>query len=70
MQNPILQALRQSPPQSNPLAMVARFKEFARGMTPEHAKQLVEEKLRTGEMSQAQFEQLKSQAQDFMRLLQ
>lgn len=70
MQNPILQALRQSPPQSNPLAMVAKFKEFARGMTPDRAKQLVEEKLRTGEMSQAQFEQLKSQAQDFMRLLQ
>lgn len=39
-------------------------------MTPERAKQLVEEKLRTGEMSQAQFEQLKSQAEEFMRFLQ
>lgn len=50
--------------------MVAKFKEFARNMTPERAKQLVEEKLRTGEMSQAQFEQLKSQAEEFMRFLQ
>lgn len=53
----------------NPLAMIAEFRKFAQGMTPEKAQQQVQQFLSSGRMSQAQFEQLKQQADEFMKFL-
>ena len=49
--------------------MIAEFKKFAKGMTPQQAEQEVKELLSSGKMSQAQFEQLKKQAQQFIQFL-
>jgi hypothetical protein len=44
--------------------MIAEFKKFlSSGITPEKAKQTLMEKIKSGEMSQEQFEQLKAHAQ-------
>lgn len=72
MTNPMIQFLRQSPQgqvQNNPLAMVTEFRKFASGMTPEAAKKRVEQLLASGQMSKAQFDQLKQQAEDFAKFL-
>ena len=59
-----------SPRQSNnPLAMVAEFRKFAAGMTPQKAQQQIQEMLADGRMSQDQFQQLQRQAQEFARFL-
>lgn len=69
MTNPMSQFLRQSQPQkqqvNNPLAMLSEFRKFAARMTPEGAKQQVEQLLSSGEMTQEQFQQLKQQAPAF-----
>lgn len=49
--------------------MIAEFKKFAKGMTPQQAEQEVNKLLQSGHMSQAQFEQLKQQAQSFLSFL-
>jgi hypothetical protein len=49
--------------------MIAEFKKFAQGMTPQKAEQEINRLLQSGQMSQQQFEQLKEQAQDFMQFL-
>jgi hypothetical protein len=54
---------------NNPLAMIAEFRKFAQGMTSEKAQQQVQQFLSSGRMSQAQFEQLKQQADEFMKFL-
>lgn len=54
---------------NNPLQMLAEFKKFARGMTPQKAEQEINRLLQSGQMSQQQFEQLKEQAQTFMQFL-
>jgi hypothetical protein len=54
---------------NNPIAMIAEFRKFAQGMTPEKAQQQVQQFLSSGRMSQAQFEQLKQQADEFMKFL-
>lgn len=51
---------------SNPLQMIAEFKRFASGMTPQQAEQEVNRLLQSGQMSKDQFEQLKQQAKFFM----
>ena len=56
-------------PQRNPLQMIAEFKKFAKGMTPQQAEQEVNKLLQSGQMSKSQFEQLKQQAQQFMQFL-
>ena len=73
MANPLLASLqKQTAPQqpANPLQMLAEFRRFASGITPQQAQAKVEELLQSGQMSQEQFESLKKQAQDFMALLQ
>ena len=55
--------------QSNPLAMMQEFQKFRRSITPEGAKQRVQELLQSGKMSQQQFEQLQQQAQMFSQFL-
>lgn len=72
MANPLLASLqKQTAPQqpANPLQMLAEFRRFASGITPQQAQAKVEELLQSGQMSQEQFESLKKQAQDFMEFL-
>ena len=73
MTNPMSRFLRQSQPQkqqaNNPLAIISEFRKFAAGMTPEGAKQQVEQLISSGQMTQEQFEQLKAQAEQFSQFL-
>lgn len=69
MANPIMQQLFNSRQQRNPLALLAEFKKFAQGMTPEKAQQQIQQLLSSGEMTQDQFQQLQAQAKDFMQFL-
>ena len=71
--NPLMQFLRPqaSGPQlpNNPLAMVAEFRKFAAGMTPQKAEEQVRQMLADGRMTQQQFDALKQQAQDLAQFL-
>ncbi len=72
MANPMMQMLGQSAARrmpNNPLALMAEFRKFAQNMTPEKAQKEVEQLLASGKMSQAQFEDLKQQAQEFAKFL-
>lgn len=71
MANPMMQMLMGGASQraSNPLAMLAEFRKFAAGMTPQKAQHEVERLLSSGAMSQEQYQQLQAQAKDFMSLL-
>jgi hypothetical protein len=55
--------------QNNPLAMISEFRKFAAGMTPQNAKQQIEQLLSSGQMTQDQFQQLQKQAKDFIQFL-
>lgn len=72
MANPMMEMLSRSAsprPSNNPLAMIAEFRKFAAGMTPQKAQQQIQEMLADGRMSQEQFQQLQRQAQEFARFL-
>ena len=49
---------------NNPLALVAEFRKFAAGITPQKAEEQVRQMLADGQMTQQQFDALKQQAQD------
>lgn len=71
MSNPMIQMLQQSVKSpNNPLVMLAEFRKFAAGMTPQRAKEQVEEMLKSGKMSQEQFQQLQQKAKEFMQFLE
>ena len=65
MPNPMLSRLNAT----NPVQMLQRFAEFKNSMQGKDPEAMVNELLRSGKMTQQQFEQLKSQAQSFMSLL-
>lgn len=68
--NPLMDVLKPQQMQgNNPMAMLQEFRKFAQGMTPQRAQQQVQQMLSSGQMSQQQFQQLQSQAKDFMRFL-
>lgn len=67
MANPMMQMLSGS--RNNPLAILDEFRKFAAGMTPQKAQQEVERLLQSGQMSQAQFQELRQQAEAFARFL-
>lgn len=68
--NPLMDVLKPRQMQGdNPMAMLQEFRKFAQGMTPQKAQQQVQQMLSSGQMSQQQFQQLQTQAQDFMRFL-
>lgn len=70
MANPMMQMLsggRSRP--NNPLAMVAEFRKFAAGMTPQKAETEIRQMLSDGRMSQDQFAQLQEQAKTFAQFL-
>ena len=72
MNNPLLDSLRGSrnaARPSNPLAMVAEFRKFAAGMTPQKAEAEINRLLSTGQMSKDQFASLKEQAKMFAQFL-
>lgn len=72
MANPMMEMLSRSAsprPSNNPLAMIAEFRKFAAGMTPQRAQQQIQKMLSDGRMSQDQFQQLQRQAQEFARFL-
>ena len=71
MPNPMIQMLQQNAKSlNNPLAMLMEFRKFAAGMTPQRAKEQVEEMLKSGKMSQEQFQQLQQKAKEFMQFLE
>ena len=65
-QNPLMGILSAQTRPNNPLAMLSEFRKFAAGMTPQQAKQQVEQLLKSGKMSQQQFQQLQEQVKEFM----
>jgi len=65
MLNPILSQLNSG----GPVQMLQRFAEFKKNMQGKDPEAMVNELLRSGKMTQAQFEQLKAQAESFMKLL-
>ena len=69
--NDLFQPQPQRPPQGgqNPFQMMQELQKFARGMTPEKAKQQVEQLLASGKMSRQQFQQLQQQAKRLMQFL-
>ena len=54
--------------QNNPFQMISQFQQFARGMSPQQAQNILYQKLQSGEMSQQQFDNLKQQAQQFSKM--
>lgn len=54
---------------NNPLAMVAEFRKFAAGMTPQKAEAEINRLLSSGQMSKEQFANLKEQAKMFAQFL-
>ena len=72
MANPMLQQLNlgrtHSQMRSNPIQILSQLKQFAAGMSPQQAEQIVRQKLQSGEMSQQQFEYLKQQAKELSNL--
>lgn len=70
MPNPMIQMFQQNAKSlNNPLAMLMEFRKFAAGMTPQRAKDQVEQMLQSGKMNPQQFQQLQQQANEFMRFL-
>lgn len=69
--NDLFQPQPQRPPQGgqNPFQMMQELQKFASGMTPEKARQQVEQLLASGKMSRQQFQQLQQQAKQLMQFL-
>ena len=68
--NPLMDVFRPQPSRgNNPMEMVAEFRRFAQGMTPQGAQQQVQQLLQSGRMSQQQFQELQRQAKSFMDFL-
>ena len=67
--NDLFQPQPKRPPQGghNPFQMLQEFQKFASGMTPEKARQQVEQLLASGKMSREQFQQLQQQAKRLMQ---
>ena len=67
--NDLFQPQPQRPPQGgqNPFQMMQEFQKFASGMTPEKARQQVEQLIASGKMSQQLFQQLQQQAKQLMQ---
>ena len=67
--NDLFQPQPQRPSQGgqNPSQMMQEFRKFASGITPEKARQQVEQLLTSGKMSRRQFQQLQQQAKQLMQ---
>ena len=69
MPNPMMEMLNRSARPNNPLQMVAEFRKFAQGMTPQKAEQQIKQMLSDGRLSNEQFQSLQGQAKQFMQFL-
>ncbi len=69
MANPMMQMLSGRAKTNNPLAMVAEFRKFAAGMTPQKAEAEINRLLSSGQMSKEQFANLQEQAKMFAQFL-
>lgn len=78
MGNPMLDMLSRGAPKQfagpgnmpgGPMQMMQQFAQFRRMMQGRNPQQMVQNLLQSGQMSQAQFEQLKQQANDLIKTL-
>lgn len=70
MANPMMQMLSGGRSRLNsPLAMVAEFRKFAAGMTPQKAEAEINRLISSGQMSKEQFASLQEQAKMFAQFL-
>ena len=78
MANPMLDMLSRGEPQQfagpgnmpgGPMQMMQQFSQFRRMMQGRNPQQMVQNLLSSGQMSQAQFEQLKQQASELQKIL-
>lgn len=78
MPNPMLDMLSRGAPKQfygagnmswSPIQMMQQFAQFKRMMQGRNPQQMVQNLLSSGQMSQAQFEQLKQQANDLQNIL-
>ena len=68
MPNPLFQQLNSGANGNNPFAMIQKFNEFRQNFTGD-PKQMVEQLLQSGRMSQQQFQQLSQMASEFQKLV-
>ncbi len=54
---------------NNPMQMMQQFQKFAKGITPQGAKEQVEQLLQSGQMSQEQFQKLSQMANQMQSFL-
>ena len=78
MSNPMLDMLSRGAPQQfsgnsnmsgGPMQMMQQFAQFRRMMQGRNPQQMVQNLLSSGQMTQAQFEQLKQQASELQKIL-
>ena len=78
MSNPMLDKLSRGAPQQfagsgnmpgGPIQMMQQFAQFRRMMQGRNPQQMVQNLLSSGQMTQAQFEQLKQQASELQKIL-
>ena len=78
MPNPMLDMLSRGSPQQfagagnmsgGPMQMAQQFAQFKRIMQGRNPQQMVQNLLQSGQMTQAQFEQLKQQASELQKIL-
>ena len=63
------QAITPKTNNNNPMQMLSEFAKFKKNITPQGARQRIEQMLQSGEMTPGQFEQLKKQAQSLRGIL-
>lgn len=68
-QNPLNDLFQPRSSPGGPMQMLAEFQRFAQSMTPQKARQQVEQLLTSGKMSRQQFDALQQQAKAFMQFL-
>lgn len=69
MGNPMLARLNRQPMQNNSANTLQQFQQFRQQMAGRDPKAMVEELLRSGRMSQQQFQQLSQQAKQLEQIL-
>ena len=69
MGNPMLAMLNRQPQQNNSANTLQQFQQFRQQMAGRDPRAMVEELLRSGKMSQQQFQQLSQQAKQFEQIL-
>lgn len=69
MGNPMLERLNRQPVQNNSANTLQQFQQFRQQMAGRDPKAMVEELLRSGKMSQQQFQQLSQQAKQLEQIL-